>query len=310
MESGTLRRVLASMDLKGILTLAINASIALMVFSFGLRASLHETAAYFSRPRRVFRDVLSMNVVMPLVAVFLAATFHLHPAIKIALVALAISPVPPFLPAKELKAGATAGQVFGLLSSSAILSIVIVPMSLLLIGKYFGLPLGMRPGAVARLVLNTVLLPLVAGMIVRSLWPAFASRIVRPTTIVAAAVLVLSLVPVLFAVWRPIVSLIGNGNVLVIAVFVAIGLGVGHVLGGPDEGQRTALAFSTATRHPAIAMAIARANFPNEKLAPAAILLYLLVCTIVSIPYKGRRQKRHAKAAAPEAAEAHEAQPV
>lgn len=298
------------MDLKGILMLALNASIALMVFSFGLHASLHETATYFSRPGRVFRDVVSMNVVMPLLAVFLAAAFHLPPAIKIALVALAVSPVPPFLPAKELKAGATAGQVFGLLSSSALLAIVIVPFSLLLIGKYFGLPLGMRPGAIAKLVLTTVLLPLVAGMIVRSLWPGFATRIARPATILAVAVLTLSLVPVLYAAWRPLVSLIGNGHVLVIAAFVLIGLAVGHFLGGPDEGQRTVLAFSTATRHPAVAMAIAHANFPNQQLAPAAILLYLLVCTIVSIPYQGRRQKRHARAAAAEAAEAPEAQPV
>ena len=298
------------MDLKDIVKLALNASIALMVFSFGLRATWQETAAYFSRPKRVFLDVVSMNVVMPLLAVFLAATFHVHPAIRIALVALAISPVPPFLPAKELKAGATAGQVFGLLSASSLLSIVIVPLSLMLIGKYLGLPLGMRPGAVARLVLGSVLLPLVAGMIVRSLWPAVANRVVKPATIVAVAALALSLVPVLIVAWRPLVSLIGNGNVLVIAAFVAIGLTVGHILGGPDEGQRTVLAFSTATRHPAVAMAIAHANRPNEQLAPAAILLYLLVCTIVSIPYKGRRQKRHAKAAAAEEVSAHEEQPV
>lgn len=289
------------MDLKSILTLALNASIALMVLSFGLRASLHETALYFSRPERVFLDVVSINVVMPLLAVFLAAAFHLHPVIKIALVAIAISPVPPFLPAKELKAGAAAGEVFGLLSASALLAILIVPLSLFLIGKYFGIPLGMRPRDVARLMLTTVLLPLVAGMIVRSLWPRFALRIVRPTMIVAVAVLALSLVPVFIAAWRPLVSLIGNGRVLLIAAFVAIGLAVGHFLGGPDEGHRTVLAFSTATRHPAVAMAIAHANFPNEPLAPAAILLYLLICTVVSIPYQGRRQRRHAREVAAEA---------
>jgi bile acid:Na+ symporter, BASS family len=38
-------------------------------------------------------------------------------------------------------------------------------------------------------------------------------------------------------------------------------------------------------RHPAIAIAIAQANYPDQKLAPAAILLYVLVSVIAAAPY-------------------------
>ena len=89
--------------------------------------------------------------------------------------------------------------------------------------------------------------------------------------------------------------LVGNGTGLAFATFVAVGLAIGHLLGGPAPANRTSLAISTASRHPGIALALAQANFPAEKLVLAALLLYLLINAIVSIPYilwiKRRQQK-------------------
>jgi BASS family bile acid:Na+ symporter len=42
------------------------------------------------------------------------------------------------------------------------------------------------------------------------------------------------------------------------------------------------LALATTSRHPAIAIAIAHANFPQQKLAVPAIVLYLIVSGIVT----------------------------
>ncbi len=51
------------------------------------------------------------------------------------------------------------------------------------------------------------------------------------------------------------------------------------------------LALSTASRHPAIALAIAKTNFPDEPFLAATIALYLLVVTLLAIPYiKWRRR--------------------
>jgi len=66
--------------------------------------------------------------------------------------------------------------------------------------------------------------------------------------------------------------------------FVAIGLAVGHVLGGPDPDHSVVLALSTACRHPGIGLSIAASNFPDEHFA-GAILLYVIVGTIVTVPY-------------------------
>src|SRR5262249_45301908 len=91
--------------------------------------------------------------------------------------------------------------------------------------------------------------------------------------------------PIVIFERKAIVSLIGDGTLIAMAIFVIVGLVAGHFLGGPVRENRTALALSTATRHPGIAFAIAHANFPQQKLAIAAIGLYLIVNAIATLPY-------------------------
>ena len=107
--------------------------------------------------------------------------------------------------------------------------------------------------------------------------------------------LVVAFVPVLIAQWRAIVALVGDFTLLATVAFVLVGLAVGHFLGGPDPDQRTVLALSTATRHPAVAMAIAH-DAHDKHAVLAAILLILLVGGIASVPYVQWRRRSHERA--------------
>jgi BASS family bile acid:Na+ symporter len=79
-----------------------------------------------------------MGVVMPVFAIMLAAVFDLRPAVKVALVALALSPVPPILPMKEGRAGGKVTYAIGLLVAAALLAIVLVPLILEIIERLSG----------------------------------------------------------------------------------------------------------------------------------------------------------------------------
>src|SRR5215831_6598412 len=94
--------------------LLIKISVALNVFALGLTATGSDVVYLFRRPGKLLRSLLSMYVVMPAVAVTLALTFNLHPAVKIALGVLAVSPTPPLLPRKALKAGGRENYAVGL----------------------------------------------------------------------------------------------------------------------------------------------------------------------------------------------------
>jgi bile acid:Na+ symporter, BASS family len=89
-----------------------------------------------------------------------------------------------------------------------------------------------------------------------------------------------------------VLSLVGNGTIVAMVAFVVIGLAVGHALGGPSANDRLVLALSTASRHPAIALAIAKANFPDEPHLGATIILYLLVSLLIGVPYQIWQKRR------------------
>jgi BASS family bile acid:Na+ symporter len=75
-------------------------------------------------------------------------------------------------------------------------------------------------------------------------------------------------------------------------VFGLVGLAAGHLLGGPGPAERVVLALTTASRHPGVALAIATAAFPDQKLAGPAVALYLVVVGITSVLYLARARRR------------------
>lgn len=273
---------------------ALQMSIALLVFSLALNASVDERLYLLRRPGKLVRSLFSMNIVMPLFAAALVAGFNLRPAVKIALITLAVSPVPPLLPRKQLKAGGHADYVFGLLIAAVLFAIVFVPVAVAVLGKAFGVPARMGPAAIAMVVFLRVLVPLGAGLTVRYAAPELAERIVRPLSTAATILLVLSAALLLISLGPAVASLIGNGTLAAFALFCITGITVGHLLGGPEPANRTVLALATATRHPAVALTIANANFPQERSVFAALVLYLLVSAVVSIPYLAWRRRESA----------------
>lgn len=273
------------MTLQTLIPLVLKVSLLLFVFAIGLRASAHDATYLFRRPGELARALLAMSVLMPVFAVVLVSVFELTPAVKIALVALSVSPIPPLLPKRMMKAGGAGSYAIGLLIAAGLLAIITVPLTLEVIERVFKVPLQMTAASVATLIFMTILLPLGLGVAVHSLAPATAVRLASPISLIATIALLACVVAILFASAPAIWALVGNGAVIALAAFVLVGLAIGHLLGGPAPQNRTSLALSTASRHPGIAIAIAQTNFPQQRLALAAVLLYLLVNAVVSIPY-------------------------
>ncbi len=273
------------MSLATLIPLLIKISITLSVFAIGLKASFADATYLFRRPALLARVLFSMNVIMPLFAVLVGLSFELPPPVEIALIALSVSPIPPILPNKALKAGGEENYTIGLLVATALLSIVLVPLTMEFFERVSGITMQMRAREVAFLVLTTVLLPLIVGMSVRVLWPHFADRRAKVIGLVAMVLLVLCCLPILFTSVRAILTLIGDGTLFALAAFAIVGLIAGHLLGGPEPGDRPVLALSTSARHPAVAVAIAHANFPGQKLAGAVVLIYLILSVILAAPY-------------------------
>jgi BASS family bile acid:Na+ symporter len=279
------------MSLQMIVGLALKVSIMLTLFGFGLQATREDLLYLLRRPGVLVRSLLAMFVVMPLFAILMTRFASFDRAVVIALIALSISPVPPILPGKVSKSGGHPPYGLGLMVTAASFSIVFIPLAVYLIGKYFDRPFAMGPDAVAELVVISILVPLAAGIVFGKVAPATA-RIADPIVRIAGIVLLAGVLCILAFSLPKIWALIGDGTIVAIIAFVIVGLTVGHFFGGPGSEQRVTLALSTASRHPGLALAIAGANIPEEGRVINAVLLYLVVSGLVTIPYVAWQRKR------------------
>ena len=268
------------MDARQLIVLALQVSIIGTVFSFGLTTTRADFRYLFDRPGLLFRSLLAVLVITPLMAIVLVQVFEFQRAAEIALVALAISPLPPLLPSKESKVVGNTSYGVALMALLALLAIVTVPLSVKVLEQVVGRPLNVPTAAIARMVSVAVLLPLLVGMAVRTLRPAVAERIEPVITLVAKILLILGAVALFAGMWRAILGAIGGGAVAAMLVFVVLALAIGDLLGQPEREHSIVLALSAASHHPAIALSIASANAPNEHFA-GTILLYLLVNLVV-----------------------------
>jgi bile acid:Na+ symporter, BASS family len=273
------------MSLTELILLILKLSILLNVLALGLRATFADATHLLRSPRLFARAALSMEVILPLVAVAIVMAFDLRPAVKMALIALSVSPVPPLLPRKALTAGGSATYTIGLLTAMAALSIVSIPVALELLERIFDVPLAIPTSVLFRVVLTTVLAPLAVGIALRAAWPKGAERAARWVGGAGNLLLVLSVLPVLFGARAEISALVGDGTLATFAGWALAGVVVGHALGGPERENRPVLALATASRHPGVALSIAQANFPDQKVAVAAVLLFLVVNLVVSVGY-------------------------
>jgi len=279
------------MDAKQLLALVFQVAIIGTVFGYGLKSTPDSLLYLGTRPGLLCRSLLAVLVVMPLLAVLLVKAFDFRQTVEVVLVALAISPVPPLLPQKESKAGGRRSYGLGLMVVLGLVAVVVIPLVVELLQHVFSRSFTVDSGAIARIVLIAVLLPLVAGMGVRRWWPEIGKRLDKPVRRVAHGLLLVGVLVLLAVSWRAAWAAVGDGTLPVLIAFVAAGLLVGHWMGGPEPDHSVVLALSTACRHPAIALAIATANFPDQRFG-GTILLYLLVSAAAGLPYVAWQRRR------------------
>ena len=265
--------------------LAIKVSLALTVLAVGMRSRAGDHLWLVRRPSLLARTIISMNVMMPLVAVLMVSMLGLDPAVKVALVALSISPVPPLLPKKVVKSGGAASYTVGLLFAVSVLSVVLVPGAAWVIGAIFATPVHIAPRAVLSLVGVVILLPLAVGTLIHRFAPTFAARAVKPIDMAATALLIVGIIPIFLSSWPAVRDLLGDGTLLAMLIVCFAGLAIGHYVGGPEPDNRIVLALATAMRHPGVALAIGQSAFPGNGLIRAAILLATVVTAAATLPY-------------------------
>lgn len=216
----------------------------------------------------------------------------LQEGVGAALLGFAVSPVLPPWAKKGAAVGGQSDYVIGLqVLSSGVALLVISPM-IWIVYRVFGVETALDPLAVELVLLVTVAAPLALGMGLARLYPGAAPRLAALADRVGGVVLLLGTVALLVVHGRAIPGVIGQGTLVVTLVVAGFALLVGHLLGGPDPGNRGALASATVLRHPAIALLLASGAFPeHEATVIGTVLPYLLAALLLAVPYERWRKQ-------------------
>jgi len=269
--------------------LIVVATIMLQVLAVGVQADPPDLLTCVRRPLWLLRIIAAMFIGVPLLAVGLVKMSSAPMGMKVSIILLAVAAVAPLLPRKLLKLGVGHAFADSLAAITMLLAIPLVPITVKILGAMFGRDMVVPPASVAATLASTFLVPFAVGMALKAMLGERALRIgewANTISNIALAGIVLLLVGAQFGTILPLMW-----QSLPLIVSFALGaLIIGHVLGGPDPRERTALAIATVTRHPGLALFMATSGFPNIQVLPP-ILSLIIGCTIVSIPYTAWRKR-------------------
>jgi BASS family bile acid:Na+ symporter len=266
----------------------VAASIVLQVIAIGIQTRPSNLMTCILRPFWLLRIIAAMYIAVPLLATVLAKMSGAADRMKGAMLLMAIAAVAPLLPRKLLKIGVDAGFAESLAAVTMLLAIPLVPITATALGMMFGRTLEVHPSAVAATLAKTFLLPLVVGILLRAVLQRRSIR-VGEIAGTAGTALLIAVVSLLFIVQRDTIFPLAWASLPVLIVYAAGSLLIGHVIGGPDPAERTALAVATVTRHPGLAILIASAAAPEAVFVPA-ILVVVACSAVVGVPYTAWRK--------------------
>jgi BASS family bile acid:Na+ symporter len=250
--------------------------IELMVTT-GLGVRLDDVIAAASDWRLLARAGLANYVVVPTAAVVLLLLFRADPTVAAGFLILAVCPGAPYAPPLTAIARGNAATSVGLMVILAGSSVLIAPLllSLLLRLTTGGAELQVDVVRILGAMLATQLLPLCCGLAVNHWLPDLAARLLKPAIAVSKVLNAATFAVILVSQSRPLmdVKLIG---ILGMLILLGISFVVGWLAGGQRDGDRRAVALTTAIRNFGLGVVLTAGAFAGTS-AITAVLAYGLV---------------------------------
>jgi len=252
-----------------------------------IRTFLDDPLLLLRRPSLGLRGMLAMFAVMPLFTLLTVRLLPLHAGVAAALLGFSVSPMLPPWAKTGTAVGGHRDYVFGLQVLATGVSILVVPVMLWLVALIFHVEGRFDPLAFSVILPVTPGAPLAIGRALARFLPDVARRIGSKAERIGKTVLMLGAVALLVTTHSEILGVMDRGTLLAIVAILCAGLLVGHWLGGPDPGNRGALATATVSRHPGIALLLAVGVLSDmEKTILGRVLVYLIASLVIGLVYQ------------------------
>ncbi len=253
------------------------------MLSMGLGLTLGEIATPLRSVRRVVMSLLANFVLVPLVAVGLAALLRLDEPFGVGLLLLGSAAGAPFLPKLTQLAKGNLAFAVGLMVLLMVITVGFLPLvlPLLLSG------VSVDSAKIARSLFLLMLLPLAAALVVKARFPAAAAR-TRPILDRISNLSLIFFTLLLIGVnLNNVLAVFGTRAILAGLLFIIISFGIGWLLGGPEPDARRVLALGTAQRNIAAALVVAAQSFEDPKVV-VMVIVVAIVGLLILMPLSRR----------------------
>ena len=250
----------------------INYLLMVVMFGMGLTLNLQDFKIVFSRPKDIIIGCLAQFTVMPLLAWTLARVFGLDDALALGVVLVGCCP------------GGTASNVItylakgdlalsvGMTGVSTLLAPFLTP---LLTWALAGESVNVDVLGMLLSILWVVILPIIVGLIIKSLWPKFTDKAVDYLPAFSSVAIAFIVAIVIAANAN---KLLAGGLIIVLVVMLhnICGLGLGYVIGcllRLSEPKKRAISIEVGMQNSGLASSLATLHFAAYPLAtiPGAI---------------------------------------
>ena len=257
---------------RGIRPTAINYMLGMVMFGMGLTLNLRDFRIVFSRPKDVVTGCLAQFTVMPLLAWGLSRMFRLDEALALGVVLVGCCP------------GGTASNVItylakgdlalsvGMTGVSTLLAPLLTP---LLTWALAGKSVDVDVAGMLLSILWVVILPIVAGLIVKGLWPKFTEQ--ATDYLPAFSSVTIALIVAIIIAANADKLLVGGLVIVVVVVLhnvcgLLLGWLIGRLLRLPDA-KRRAISIEVGMQNSGLASSLATLHFSAYPMAtiPGAV---------------------------------------
>ncbi len=261
------------------------------MLAMGLALTIPNILASISNVRLMLLALAVNFVVVPAVA-FGAAELLIsddHAGLKTGLILVGAAAGAPFLPRLTQTARGPLALGVGLMVALMLVTIVYLPMvlPLLLPGE-----VEVNSWEIAKSLIFLMLLPLVAGLLVRARYQELGAKI-QPVATQASTIAVAFLMVTLLVVnFEEIIDTVGTGGILAALIVLVGAFAVGFLVGGRPEEQRSVLGLGSAQRNISAAIVVAVQNFGDDPEVITMVMVITVLGLVVLFAAAGELGKR------------------
>jgi BASS family bile acid:Na+ symporter len=249
---------------------AVPLLLGVIMFGMGLTLQGVDLAVVARRPRAVLTGVLAQYTVMPLLGWGVARALDLDPLLAVGMVLVGAAPGGTASNVVVYLARGDVALSVAMTTVSTLLAPLLTPLLVLwLAGSLLPVP----AGSLVLSVLQVVLVPVLAGLLVRRLAPRAVERVLPLLPLMSVLGIVVVVAAVVGANREAVIT---AGPLVLLAVVLHNGLGLllGWLIGrasGVDVAARRAVSIEVGMQNSGLAAALATAHFSPLAALPAAL---------------------------------------